>query len=546
MEELVLEEVKLVNDVIQGLLKAKKTLRMYPSNNPIYIKTANEVYSRFENFFNVKNDLSLKIRQNEITYNNEQVYSNLEKEENLALFFFKDGIRELTFHKGLSYGEFEDFTKILTMDFEKDTLDDDIVTLLWERDYEHIKYIADEEFLTDEEDYQRKALTDIREKGATEDNIARAYQDALKAEAKKPKSVVPLGEPDLRVLAKEMEQEGYEKIDKIIAILFEILYQTKDLTAFTEVVNFLGEAMSYCIKKGDFNKAAVILETVKNITNNKEFENEKIQALQKIYTAANSNILIEEIGTILDSEAIIEKNDFLAFIKHLDKFAIPPFMRLLGDLWSIKGRRLTIEALVALGRLDLEAIAKGLQDSRWYMVRNTIYILGKIGDKGSIDYLSKSLSHTDQRVKKEAIKALGNLGGPHILPHLRNTLNDIDPTIRTAAARAFAGIKMETSKRVILDELSKAEFIKRDFSEKKEFYEVLSHWPDEEVKDFLLNTLKKKKFFGRAKNDETRACAAYAIGIIGIKEALPILEKAANSKNRLLSDLSMEAIKKIG
>jgi hypothetical protein len=33
------EDIKIAKDILQNLTKSKKTLRMYPSNNPVYIKT---------------------------------------------------------------------------------------------------------------------------------------------------------------------------------------------------------------------------------------------------------------------------------------------------------------------------------------------------------------------------------------------------------------------------------------------------------------------------------------------------------------------------
>jgi len=32
------EEIKEARDILQNIIKAKKTFRMYPENNPIYIK----------------------------------------------------------------------------------------------------------------------------------------------------------------------------------------------------------------------------------------------------------------------------------------------------------------------------------------------------------------------------------------------------------------------------------------------------------------------------------------------------------------------------
>ena len=131
------EDIKAAKVVIKMLLKSRKNLRMYPANNPIYKKTLEDTYENFKSFFNYKDRLILNIRLYEIYYGEELVYQNNEqKEDNLAFFFFKDGLRELTFHKKISFDEVESFLKVISLDFVNDVLDDDTVTLFWENDFQ--------------------------------------------------------------------------------------------------------------------------------------------------------------------------------------------------------------------------------------------------------------------------------------------------------------------------------------------------------------------------------------------------------------------------
>ena len=67
------EDIKAAKDVIQSLVKAKKTIRLYPENNPIYAKTIEENFSKFADFFNYRDELTLKITQNEMLLDSVQV-----------------------------------------------------------------------------------------------------------------------------------------------------------------------------------------------------------------------------------------------------------------------------------------------------------------------------------------------------------------------------------------------------------------------------------------------------------------------------------------
>ena len=143
------------------------------------------------------------------------------------------------------------------------------------------------------------------------------------------------------------------------------------------------------------------------------------------------------------------------------------------------------------------------------------------------------------------IRALGELGGREVVQTLRECLDDADVEVRIASAKAFGNIGAEVSKKILLEKISDKAFKERDFEEKREFFEVLSRWKDAEIFDFLMKALKRKSFFGRARNYENRACAAFCLGLLGNKDALPVLYKHKNSNNKLLREFSYTAIKRI-
>lgn len=540
------EEIKAAKDIIQGFLKSKKILRMYPSNNPIYIKTLEDCFSRFKDFFHYKDELILKIRQNDIYCDSEQVYNNPEKEDNLALFFFKDGLREVTFKKGVSSEEIEEFLKIISLDFDREVIDDDIVTLFWERDFQNIQYVVDESFLADEEDYETKAVIEAKEKVSEPDNLLKAYEDAIREEDEaRDVSIVPLTDKDLQLLFKELEKDSQDKTGKLINILLEMFYMAETKEDYSDIVLFLMNTIEFSIRHGDIQIVTNLLARFKQIIDSKNVDETVKINVRRIMFFCGSAQIINLIGETLDSGQDIEEKPFENFVKFLDNNAIKPFMRILGELKSIHARKIAIDALIFLGPKDIIALSKGLNDSRWYVVRNIIYILRKIGDKRAVDYLLKTVKHGDIRVKKEVIRALGELGGAGVLMPLRDCLDDPDIQVRSASLKALGNIVSEAAKRIIMDKIADKHFKDKDFDEKKEYFEVLSRWKDREVNDFLIRIIKKRIFWGKSKKYENKAGAAYCFGLIGNEDALLILNKCRGSNNKLLREFSYTAIKRI-
>jgi HEAT repeat protein len=490
--------------------------------------------------------LNIKFRQNDIYYDSEQIYNNPEKEDNIALFFFKDGVREITFKKGLTFEEMEEFLKIIALDFDREVVEDDIVTLFWERDFQNIQYVVDEAFLYDEDDYESQAISEVKEKESTPESLLMAYEDASRQEEEiKDIAIVSLSDKDLQVLFKELDKDSHDKTWKLLDVLFEIFYSVEDKDDYSNIVYFFMSTIEFSIKHGDIQLVTNVLSRLKQITDDKKTDEEVKKHARKIILFCGSEKTIDLIGNILDGKQEIEEKLFEGFVKYLDKNSILPFMKILGELKSIHARKVVIDALIFLGPKDIITLSKGLNDSRWYVVRNIIFIMRRIGDKRAVDYLLKTVRHGDIRVKKEVIRTLGELGGAGVLMALRDCLDDPEIQVRSASLKALGNIGSEAAKRIIIDKISDKHFKNKDFNEKKEYFEVLSQWKDAETYNLLIRTIKKKAFLGRSKNYENRACAAYCLGLIGKKDALPILNKYKNVGNKLLRESSYAAARRI-
>jgi HEAT repeat protein len=539
------EDVKSAKDIIQNLLKARKTIRMYPENNPIYKKTVDESFSKFSEFFGFRDDLDLKIKQNEIFLDTEQVYFNPEKEDNLALFFFKDGLRELTFGRGISQPELEDFLRIIALDFDREAVDDDIVTLLWEKDFQNIKYVADEAFLLEDDNYEAEAVKEMRSKAPETDEVLKAYADAFDSEEVREIAIINLTDKDLQALVKEMEKDLQDKTPKIYEILFEMLFQSESAAEYEDIQRLLKDVFSYCVRQGNLRTVVDLMKKTRELVDSPSAPDAMRRQMKILLSSVNSTESVKSVGEILASDIEVDDNVMAEYMSFLEREAIPPFMSLLGELESIRGRKIIINILIQLGKKDIQAVAKGLQDERWYLVRNIIYILRHIGDKKAVEYLLSTAKHTDERVRKEAIKTLGELKSPLALQILKECLSDPDPSIRKSAVRALGSIGSETARRMILENISDKDFRNREFEEKRDFYEVLAHWNNAETAEFMMKTLKKKTFFRKARNDEDKACAIHCLGLMGNKDGLPLLQKFRDSNNRFLREYAVVAIKKI-
>ncbi|GAB4541906.1 MAG: HEAT repeat domain-containing protein [Thermodesulfovibrionia bacterium] len=541
------EDAGVVTDLIKEIQKAKKLLRMYPPNNPVYISSLDSLYKRFTEFLQGHGELRLRIMQKSILYGNEHVYHNPEREDNLALFFFKDGVRELTFTDGLQKGEVEEFMKILTFDTESEQVSDDVVTLLWERDFEHIMYVVDELYLTDEDVIaEERVYEEIKDKHTKDDEALRkAYNDALHMEATEKGGFTAMSEIDIKNIYSEIRRQELYKTMKFITILFELLYMQTNKNEIKNIINYLKSTIDYCILNGDFMNASYLVEKVKETLNKSPSPYMSGNELRVVYDYINNPLIIEEIGRRLDTSVTIDDRAFLEYVNHIGQSAIPHFIQLLRDVQSLRGKQLLLDALTILGKKDMKSLADGLKDPSWEVVKDVLYILGRIGTSIALEYLTHTLSHPDERVRREAIRVIGNLNNPNAFPYIKDALNDKSPSVRITAVRTLSNMKTEGAKKILLSELSKKEFSSKELNEKREFYRAIAQWNDIDVREFLMSVLKKRPFWKRKRHNETRACAALALGIMKVKDAIPLLKNAQKEGDDLLKEHATSALERM-
>jgi len=539
------EEIRVAKEIVQALLKARKTIRMYPDNNPVYKKTLDELHARFLDFFSSADSLDLKIKQNDLFWGSEQIYHSAEKEDNLALFFFKDGLRELSFKKELSVQELQEFLKLIALDFDRDAVDDDVVTLLWERDFQGIKYVADEAFLLEDDSYETEAVESVKKNAPENDELQKAYLDAFHAEDVKEISIVNLADKDLQALVGEIEKDSEKKIGKLTEILFEMLLQAENTAEREDIYHFLSDIVDYCLAQADLKAALDVIKKSQDVAGNPESQEESKRLSRRLVNSLSASPSIAKIGEFLDSTDVLDEELLSEYVSFLERSAIAPFITILGEMKSIHGRKHAISILVNLGKKDLGALAKGLHDARWYVVRNIIYILRQIGDKKAVEHLLTTARHADVRVRKESVKALGELKSPLALQTLRDALDDPDSTIRRVAAKSLGSLGSETAKRILVAKVSEKSFLGREFEEKLEFFEALSLWNDAEHAALMIKIVTKKSLFKRARLDEKRACAAHCLGLMGSRDALSALSRLMDSGNKLLREYAGAAMKRI-
>jgi HEAT repeat protein len=195
----------------------------------------------------------------------------------------------------------------------------------------------------------------------------------------------------------------------------------------------------------------------------------------------------------------------------------------------VKHRRALCEALATSCRDDVEILIGRLGDSRWYVIRNVVYVLGRIAHQGVERALDRALHHEDVRVRKEAVRALGNIESPTSRAFLVSAFRDPDGGVRVQAALTLAQRRDDRAAQSIWSAIGAPEFPRRDAAERRVFFEAVGKCGSDVFVPRLTEMLTKGGLF-RGTNEEERMNAATCLAWLGTPKALEVLNRELQSK----------------
>jgi len=558
------EELLIARDLISAFIKAIKAFRFYPPDNPTLKGFREQLLKKFQFFMNKYQSFVIQIGEYDLSFKGKILYENRDVKTSLAFLLYRDGLREIRFVKGLEEWEVQGIIDILKQGESINQLEDDIVTLMWEKDFVHISFLATDEFLEETPviipetvDQFRKNLVfkplahqvevGLAEEGSEEgidlDEILSKVTDQPLSFVTD-RSVYLLTSDEVEGLRKDVEAEVDPTfVFNIMDILFEILALEKEHEPYQDAVNILIKISDAFLTLGEFTKASDLLKRVYIILKTYELQNWQIENIQRIITEAGEEVRIERIGKVLEREEGVRLGEVNDYLLLLQKNSIKPLVKLLGELKNSKTRRAFCDALSEIGKNAIELFTPFIDDRRWYLVRNITYILGRIGKEQSLPYIQKVFNHEEIRVRREAVQALGLIGGPKAIGLLVRALTDNDVRIRCMAAINLGKGGKKTGLIPLLEVVQSKDFYKREPAEIKAFFNAIGMVGSNEAIPVLQQLLERKSWFGRGKTDEIRTGAANALAMIGTPETKAILEEGKNSKEESIRDACTQALK---
>ena len=170
---------------------------------------------------------------------------------------------------------------------------------------------------------------------------------------------------------------------------------------------------------------------------------------------------------------------FAAFVVGLG----PPAVGLCVDVMALadkaRARAATVTALCYLCAEDPEALAPWLLDSRWYVVRNVVFVLGHIGGPAVAPLLQTVSRHPEPHVRRQLVQALASLPAAVRTPMLLDQLDTRDPQLLAGALGILTREPDPRTVRAILACIAAPDFESRDENNQRALFGALGEIADD-------------------------------------------------------------------
>ena len=311
---------------MQVLVKGLRALQLYLPNNPIYQKAAENIRGAFEPVWEECAELNLLITESEFKWEDAVVLSQPDKADSVPWVLFKDGVRFLTLSPGI---EDEEIVQLLGVIHKARGLtgdsDDDLLTLLWEQDFQYVRYVTIE---LGEEGVKPLEPSDSAFGGpegpSDEELKGQVAEDAQQPEPSPAivnlddfdSTLYFLDDEELKYIESEIEREYNQDLrGSVLSLVFDRLELQTSAAVRTELISILENFIPYLLGAGDFRSVAYILSELKVVLERaRELLPEHRRQLEEMPGRLSDSDAIGQLMQSLDEAVVHPTEDELALL----------------------------------------------------------------------------------------------------------------------------------------------------------------------------------------------------------------------------------------
>lgn len=229
--------------------------------------------------------------------------------------------------------------------------------------------------------------------------------------------------------------------DILLALIFNVESEEYPGFAVDAIEEIVGEALA----RGKLDLAVRVLSTLSassQLGGQQMREHSRRLAIFRRRVAGRTQISLVAGG--LRQNVSSEQMQLAAeYLRLVTREGVEEFTGLLADERDRRVRARMCQVLANVGASIIPAMLPWIEDARWYVARNVLYILGRIGHESTFTSVMGVLDHPHPRVRMEAVRALGLIGGGLAVGPLLRAVTDVDPTVQVAVLKTLGSLRQD-------------------------------------------------------------------------------------------------------
>jgi hypothetical protein len=533
-----------VETLLQTLLKGLRAAQLYLPNNPVYQTAIENVRKAFPPVWDLTEQLTLAVLETDLKWEGQVVLSQ-PRNESLAWLLFKDGVRSLRLDRGV---EDEELVRLLQVINKGRNLpgdaQDDLLTLLWEQDFQFIKYDFVELATEDQRQIQpeeREQVVVTREAIAEEAEEEEAPDERLSGIVRLEEfdsTLYFLDEKDIAYLRAEIDREYEQDLrTNTLTILFDLFELQPFPAVRAEILSILENFIPYLLGVGDYRAVAYLLRDLRVVIDrSRELLPEHRTALNELPARLSRPDVVGQLLQSLDEAPTLPvEQDLSDLFRELRPEALEAILDWMPRLHAEPVRNLLGAAVQRIAAAHPDAVTKALGSENRAVVLATIQLAGRLRLPPTVPALGQLLIDGAPEYRVGVVEALAAIGTPSAMQQLENAVTDAARDVRVAAVRVLGSRRHRAALPKVESMTFGRDLRAADLSEKTAFFEAFGLLAGADGVSRLVPLLEPGGGLFKKKADpETRACAAMALGKIGSPEARQALEAAIQDKDPLV------------
>ncbi|HEX2188443.1 MAG TPA: hypothetical protein VHG51_06065 [Longimicrobiaceae bacterium] len=537
-------EREAVQELVRDLGRSLRVHLLYEGNNPAVDRFVESLRGRMAGLWEHLGRVSLQVEEKEVLWAGEPVYRGETRAEDLAFLLYRDGVRELTFLPGFEVEELAAFLDVLVRVQRLKEDEDDLLTLLWARDWKGLRYryveaLPEGVALPEPSGAPPRPVEPPREAEPT--LVSTVSRDDFR------EALYFLDEADLRRLDAEVRREQQRDLwSDVLSGLFDRLEDGAPARQ-EQIVRILGDVLPTLLAAGSLARAAGLLrELVAIATRPGALAPGALRAVRDLFERLAGSETVEElIRTVEEAPGPEALEGLVSLLSFFPPSTLPSLLRA-AEASSLEGvRAAVLDAAERLAGNGGERLLPLLAHEDARIAAGAARVSGRRGLAAAAPEVARQLSRPELPLRLVAVETLLALRNPVAAHALQAALGDGERDVRIAAARALAAMRYTPARQALDAAIQSKRLAEADRTERVAFFEAFGAVADEDGVASLDRVLNGKSWLGRRETAETRACAALALGRSALPSARRALTAAASDTDPVVRSAVGRALRGI-